>query len=166
MSRGRLVRWQLLPVLCVATTVWAIALLFATVTVARSSATVATSLSAAVYFVGALVCHQLPARSFHYLGVQLPVCARCAGLYAGAVVGAWLALGPGRGVRQRAGSVDVARRLLMLAAIPAALTIVYEWSTGIAPSNVVRAGTGLVVGAAIIWLIAAFGSSRLTVEVN
>lgn len=33
------------------------------------------------------VCHQIPARSFHWLGFPLALCARCTGLLAGA----WLA---------------------------------------------------------------------------
>src|SRR6266540_2695250 len=44
--------------------------------------------SAAIYGVGSLVCHQRPERSFHIWGAQLPVCARCAGIYAGAAVAA------------------------------------------------------------------------------
>ena len=38
-------------------------------------------LTLAVYQAGSLVCHQRPERSFHLAGVQLPVCARCFGLY-------------------------------------------------------------------------------------
>src|SRR3954447_23633613 len=44
-------------------------------------------LSAAVYFSGSLLCHQRPERSFYLWGTQFPVCARCAGLYAGAALG-------------------------------------------------------------------------------
>ena len=38
-----------------------------------------------------LVCHQLPERSFHWLGWPLAVCHRCAGLYLGFALGvaAW-----------------------------------------------------------------------------
>src|SRR4030095_15526888 len=31
----------------------------------------------AVYIVGSGICHQLPERSFHLWGPQMPVCARC-----------------------------------------------------------------------------------------
>src|SRR5689334_15073664 len=37
-----------------------------------------------VYSIGRVVCHQLPVRSFHLLGMRLPVCARCTGIYFGA----------------------------------------------------------------------------------
>src|SRR4051812_3618485 len=46
------------------------------------------ALAAGVYGVGHFVCHQLPARSFHLWGAQLPVCARCTGIYLGAAVAA------------------------------------------------------------------------------
>jgi len=37
------------------------------------------------------LCHQLPARSLHFAGQPLPVCARCLGLYAGGFGGLFLA---------------------------------------------------------------------------
>lgn len=42
----------------------------------------------AAYGAFALLCHQMDERSFHLLGFKLAVCARCFGLYAGALVGA------------------------------------------------------------------------------
>ena len=44
----------------------------------------------AAYAAFALVCHQLDERSFHLAGFKLAVCARCLGLYAGALAGALL----------------------------------------------------------------------------
>jgi uncharacterized membrane protein len=41
-----------------------------------------------VYGAFALLCHQMDERSFHLLGFKLAVCARCFGLYAGALLGA------------------------------------------------------------------------------
>jgi uncharacterized membrane protein len=43
-----------------------------------------------VYGSFALLCHQMDERSFHLLGFKLAVCARCFGLYAGALAGALL----------------------------------------------------------------------------
>lgn len=37
--------------------------------------------------IGYAICHQLPARSFHFGGQQLPLCARCTGIYLGALLG-------------------------------------------------------------------------------
>ena len=44
----------------------------------------------AAYAAFALVCHQMDGRSFHLFGFKLAVCARCFGLYAGALAGALL----------------------------------------------------------------------------
>jgi uncharacterized membrane protein len=37
--------------------------------------------------VGYAICHQIPERSFHINGQQLPLCARCTGIYMGALTG-------------------------------------------------------------------------------
>jgi uncharacterized membrane protein len=37
--------------------------------------------------VGYAICHQIPERSFHMHGEQLPLCARCTGIYMGALAG-------------------------------------------------------------------------------
>jgi len=42
-------------------------------------------LAAAVYLIGSHICHQQADRSFHLFGAQLAVCARCTGIYIGAV---------------------------------------------------------------------------------
>ena len=102
-------------------------------------------LSGIVYGLASTVCHQRPERSFVLTTRQFPVCARCTGLY---VSGAWAALaawlGACRAPRQ-------ARRLLLLAAVPTAMTIPVEW-LGLSPlSNVIRAGTALPLGAAAGW---------------
>ena len=53
----------------------------------------ASALILAVYGLGSLICHQLPERSYHLWAAQMPVCARCAGIYFGAVLGAWKTAG-------------------------------------------------------------------------
>jgi hypothetical protein len=45
----------------------------------------------AAYQIGALICHQRPERSFHVAGTQMPVCARCFGLYAAGAAGVLIA---------------------------------------------------------------------------
>jgi uncharacterized membrane protein len=40
----------------------------------------------ALMFVGSWVCHQLPERSPHLFGVQVPVCWRCTGILVGALM--------------------------------------------------------------------------------
>ena len=105
-----------------------------------------------VYAFGRVICHQLPIRSFHLWGAALPVCARCTGIYFGAAVTALIV-----SVRPPATATPTAadaRRLLVVATIPTALTLVYEWTTGVMPANWIRAIAGFPIGAAAAWLIA------------
>jgi hypothetical protein len=46
-----------------------------------------------------------------------------------------------------------ARRLLIVALLPTAFTLVYEWTTGAMPANWIRAFAGVPLGAAVIWLV-------------
>ncbi|MBK5211028.1 MAG: DUF2085 domain-containing protein [Coriobacteriia bacterium] len=39
-----------------------------------------------IFLVGSGLCHQIPARSLFFNGVQLPLCARCTGIYVGFIV--------------------------------------------------------------------------------
>lgn len=121
----------------------------------------ARAFALAVYAVGGLVCHQLPERSFHLWGAQLPVCARCTGLYLGAALAASIAVrlngqaagaaapGPAAGTA----AINTARLALIAAVAPTALTLAYEWSIGSAPANGIRAAAGLPLGAVIAWLV-------------
>jgi hypothetical protein len=118
-----------------------------------------------VYALGGLICHQRPERSFHFWGAQFPVCARCAGIYVGAVAGAVAAIGvrvaPGTRaptkadtpVRPTPDSGRVARLLLLAAAAPSLLTLAYEWASGHVPGNGIRAAAGFPLGLAVGWLL-------------
>jgi len=112
---------------------------------------VTSTFALAVYAVGALVCHQLPDRSFHLFGHQLPVCARCAGIYGGAAIAAIVATTVSRRTSLgRLSPVTVA----LLACAPTAATLAFEWTTGVTPSNWVRAAAGAALGGPIAWLVA------------
>jgi len=105
-----------------------------------------------VYRLGSLICHQRPERSFAIAGAQLPVCARCAGLYAGAAL--MLIAGITRpSAATRAPDPAVARRLLLLAAAPTALTLAVEWTIGVMPAHWIRALSGALLGAALAWIV-------------
>ncbi len=101
-----------------------------------------------VYAIGALICHQQPDRSFYVAGAQLPVCARCFGLYAGAALGA---LGWWGWRLARASQIHVpvpGPRLVALAAVPTGVTVAGAL-TGLGdPSNVWRALLTVPLGAA------------------
>src|SRR5262245_28340583 len=87
-------------------------------------------MAAAVYAAGALVCHQRPERSFYLAGAQLPVCARCLGLYVGGLLGAitWVMVA-GLGARpsdraQRVLQPRILRTTLVWAALPTMVTVI------------------------------------------
>jgi uncharacterized membrane protein len=119
--------------------------------------------TAAVYASGSLICHQRPERSFFLNGSQMPVCARCAGLYAGAAIGALVLAMRGVGRRMDAGRI---RWVLAGTALPTGLTLVYEAVTGDTPANIVRALAGLPLGASIAWAIGVVSASSTSVELN
>jgi len=98
--------------------------------------------------VGRFVCHQRPERSFFFNGHQLPVCARCTGLYVGAAIAAPVALAFAWSL---AGAR--ARLALGLAAIPTLLTWTLEYA-GLYPfSNVARFAAAVPLGFTAAWLV-------------
>jgi len=101
--------------------------------------------AAMVRFLFAPVCHQIPERSFHILGSPLPVCARCAGIYGGALLAFILAAA---GVRARAAMRGTAS-FLAAAAVPSLATWILAGAGLISDAAVVRAVAGAVLGAAV-----------------
>ena len=100
-----------------------------------------SGLTFAVYQAGSLVCHQRPERSFHLAAVQLPVCARCFGLYLSGAAGLAMASRALQALSSRA-----TRMLLALAALPIVLTVALEWLGMLHTTNVQRMLTGLPLG--------------------
>jgi Predicted membrane protein (DUF2085) len=162
---------------------WAALLVAAPFFASRAHASTLTSaLILGVYGIGSLVCHQLPARSFHLWTAQMPVCARCAGIYAGGVLGALGALSPQalgarslRALGARAfqasenGSGRSAERLalhrprvlLALAVAPTLASLAYEWTTGDMPSHAIRAAAGVPLGLVVAWLVVAAADNQV-----
>lgn len=120
-----------------------------------------------IFAVGSVICHQLPERSFFLDGRQLPVCARCTGLYLSGAAGlaAWWAVKLLRGwpppafAPQNTSGGATARQarwamgLLLIAAMPTAVS----YLTGVLGvwdgSNLTRAllavPLGVVAGAVV-----------------
>jgi len=143
-------RWRLAFV--AATVAWALLLPIAAFAASRPAASSFTHMAAAVpYAIGAVVCHQRPARSFDLWSRQLPVCARCTGIYAGAALAVLCASAI---VTKWRGAFSNARTLLIVAALPTFATLVYEWSAAV-PQNAVRAIAGVPLGAAVALVILA-----------
>src|SRR6188474_1382603 len=87
-------RTALRPAFVAATVTWALLLPFVPFVASRPHATpFGAALIIAAYAIGGAICHQLPERSYHLWAAQMPVCARCAGIYAGAAVAAILMTG-------------------------------------------------------------------------
>jgi uncharacterized membrane protein len=94
--------------------------------------------AAFMYLLGSRICHQIAERSFHLDAAQLPVCARCVGIYAGFAAGVLFA--PAR-VR--------VRRVLIVSALPTLITVFAELTALWQPSNAARAMAGTPLGIAI-----------------
>ena len=84
-----------------------------------------------------IICHQMPERSFFILGEQLPVCARCVGIYTGWLFGVLLYAFRG---------AVTTKKMLAISAIPIALDALTQL-TGLREStNLLRLLTGLLFG--------------------
>jgi hypothetical protein len=179
-------RWR--AAFVAASSAWALLLFAAPFAASRSHASLlASALIVGVYSIGSLVCHQLPERSYHIWTAQMPVCARCAGIYVGAAGAAVFAatfrkaeaLRHSAALRQRptvvaqgfspariartvvARGFSPVRVALVLAAAPTLLTLVYEWSTGDRPSHPIRAAAGVPIGVAVAWLVVAAAHNQV-----
>ena len=100
-----------------------------------------------MYGLGSFICHQIPERSFHLVGFQLPVCARCLGIYIGVAGGvAVVSLRPHRGRAQLPMPRRQFRWLAALAALPTLVTVALEIVGAWYPSNGTRALAGMPLG--------------------
>lgn len=116
-------------------------------------------LAAIAYAFGSLICHQMPERSFHLQAFQLPVCARCFGLYGGAAAATvWTGLLQGRAprvVRRSPRTPHGLRAITLAAALPTLVTVGLEWAGVWRPSNVTRAIAGAPLGFAVAYVVMA-----------
>jgi uncharacterized membrane protein len=108
-------------------------------------------LTAFVYLLGSVVCHQIPERSFYVSGVQFPVCARCTGLYLGALIGLgiWLVYRP------RVLTSAAARAAWLVAGLPTLLTLITAALGWWDPANMTRAALAAPLGSAGAFVVAA-----------
>lgn len=136
------VHTRLATALTAAAVLWAGALILVPYT-AESAPAVSTT----VYAVSSRICHQIPERSFRLSGHQMPVCARCAGLYVTGALGALL----GWVLVSR---LEPRRRQLLLvaAAAPTAITWTLEFAGLMTFSNSARAWAALPLGLAAGWV--------------
>ncbi len=132
-----------------ATLGWAAVLPLATFAASRPHTSRAPYVFAvAIYGLASAVCHQLPHRSFYLWATKMPVCARCAGIYAG---GALSAVAPM--IARARTSQNLVRAGLVASVVPTAITLAYEWTTGVMPAGWIRALAGAPMGAAVVWAV-------------
>ncbi len=118
---------------------------------------------AIIYAAGGLICHQRPERSFFLDGHQFPVCARCTGLYLSAAMGiiGWLALKIARRWSSLPFDPRLAKRLVIISALPTAVSFM----TGVLGiwdgSNLTRAMLAIPVGASAGAVVAAVATKDL-----
>ena len=141
-----------------ASVAWALMLPLATYVASLPRApAVAYTFAMAVYAAGRLVCHQLPERSFSLWATHLPVCARCAGIYAGAAMAAVIAAR----LKPRAAGAGLHRTALLISVIPTVVTIVYEWTSGQMPGHMIRAAAGIPLGAVAAAVVVAAADNQV-----
>ncbi len=87
------------------------------------------------------VCHRIPARTLYFAGVPMPLCSRCAGIFAGLALGALI-------MRPR---LQLARWRIVVAVTSALMLLdVVTQDLGVHPVwHVTRVATGLLFGYAI-----------------
>lgn len=130
--------------LTVGAVTWVLLMLAAPAALGTESLSGAT---AYLYAAASRICHQLTERSFAFGGTQLPVCARCAGLYCSAALGAVLAW------LQAPRPMPWARPALLVAAIPTGVTWALEHGGLAGFSNISRAVAALPLGAVAGWVL-------------
>ena len=120
-----------------------------------------TPVATLTYAVGSFICHQLPERSFHLGGFQLPVCARCLGIYAGLAIGALSRVvrgsDPGYGSTRPLESPShrglTPQWIIGIAALPTVVTVGLEWMGVWSGSNVGRAAAGFTLGVGVALVV-------------
>ena len=127
-----------------------------------------TVMAAALYAASSVLCHQIPERSLYLGGAQLPVCARCLGIYAGLAAGvvAWFGFDADG---CRLARVSVAR-WFAVAAAPTAATVVLETTGMLHTTNFGRLVAGVVLGggvsAVVMWAVATLHYERCQQQVR
>ncbi|HWI19970.1 MAG TPA: DUF2085 domain-containing protein [Vicinamibacterales bacterium] len=122
-----------------------------------------TLVLAIIFAIGGVVCHQKPERSFFIDAHQLPVCARCTGLYLGAAAGFlfWIGRKVAGGWRPRMVPPRSALATLAVAAVPTIVSVgsamVGLWDG----TNMTRAVLALPLGATAGAIVAAVAAKDL-----
>ena len=139
---------RLATTLVVALGCWVFLLVVAPVAIA-SSHRLAIVPAALTYSAGTVVCHQQAVRSFAIAGRQMPVCARCTGLYVSALAGGMVGLLTRRRLSARS------RGMLVVAALPTVISWTMDQIGVTHTANLTRALLALPLGLAAGWIVIA-----------
>jgi uncharacterized membrane protein len=137
-----------LAALPLAACLWLVLLLAAPLALSHGVLPVATM---TLYRSSSVLCHQKTERSFAVAKSQMPVCARCVGLYAAGALGVLAHVGMRR--KRLAPPAAQARAVLAASALPVLLSVGLEWLGAFQGSNVTRFVSGLPLGVAAGWLL-------------
>jgi hypothetical protein len=61
---------------------------------------------------------------------------------------------------------DRARQWLAISATPTAITLMYEWLSGVTPGNWIRAAAGFPLGAIVMLIVVAATAPESVVEIH
>jgi uncharacterized membrane protein len=109
--------------------------------------------------VGYAICHRIDSRSFHIGNIQMPLCARCTGIYLGVVLGVGLMAAAGR---WRAGVLPPMRVIVAIVlfitvmgvdGVNSYFTLIPGLPHVYEPQNWLRLLTGILTGVAVSGLI-------------
>ena len=104
-----------------------------------------------------VLCHGMPQRAVEFAGVPMPICARCAAIYAGLAAGILLFW------TLPVLTANAARRVLLIAVIPLAVDGLTQLAGLRESTNLIRIETGLLAGAAFaFWALTAVEKRVLT----
>jgi uncharacterized membrane protein len=122
-----------------------------------------TLVLAIIFAIGGVICHQQPERSFFIGAHQLPVCARCTGLYVGAAAGFvfWIVLKIARGWRPRVVPHRSALAALAIAAVPTVVSVGSGMLGLWDGTNLTRALLAIPLGASAGAVVAAVAAKDL-----
>ena len=119
------------------------------IAIAPLTADTHTQLATNIYRAFAVLCHQLPERSYFIAGHKLAVCSRCTGLYAGFAV--TLLLYPL--VRPLRTTIWPPREWLILAAVPMVIDFSLTFSGVWENTHTSRLLTGILLGSACAFYV-------------
>lgn len=162
-----IVRHLALWLLFAGSTAWAVGLVGAPFVLTHDRLSTGLVRAAAVtYVIGRVVCHQRQDRSFRAWGLSLPVCTRCSGLYAAAPLGVLLGVtfGTRPWRRSRRALLDLARRGLVVAALPTIGAAGAEYLLGLPVGGWMRALAAAPLALAVGWVVAAAIRGELGLE--